>query len=137
MVLRTSLSAPLSPSLVKRVMTSLKPMPSPRSPSLNLLLLRRKRLPRKRRPLPRRKSLSLQPPPAVGVPGEQKSGAGDAQTSPAKAPEHPSKGDRPKFFASPLARKIALENGIPLAEIKGTGPNGRIVEVGLPLAFLE
>lgn len=63
MVLRTSLSAPLSPSLVKRVMTSLKPMPSPRSPSLNLLLLRRKRLPRKRRPLPRRKSLSLQPPP--------------------------------------------------------------------------
>ncbi|KAE8538738.1 pyruvate dehydrogenase complex dihydrolipoamide acetyltransferase [Cryptococcus gattii VGV] len=66
--------------------------------------------------------------PAVGTPGEQKFGSGDAQTSPAKAPEHPSKGDRPKFFASPLARKIALENGIPLAEIKGTGPNGRIIE---------
>ncbi|WVQ73168.1 pyruvate dehydrogenase complex dihydrolipoamide acetyltransferase [Cryptococcus sp. DSM 104548] len=66
--------------------------------------------------------------PAVGIPGEQKFGAGDQQTSPAKAPEHPSQGDRPKFFASPLARKIALEKGIPLGQIKGTGPQGRIVE---------
>lgn len=62
MVLRTSPSALLSLSLVKRVMTFLKPMPSLRNPSLNLLLLRRKRLPRKRSPLPRRKNLSLQPP---------------------------------------------------------------------------
>ncbi|TYJ58540.1 pyruvate dehydrogenase complex dihydrolipoamide acetyltransferase [Cryptococcus floricola] len=66
--------------------------------------------------------------PAVGIPGEQKYGAGDQQASPAKVPEHPSQGDRPKFFASPLARKIALEKGIPLGEIKGTGPQGRIVE---------
>ncbi|ODV83854.1 hypothetical protein CANARDRAFT_29586 [[Candida] arabinofermentans NRRL YB-2248] len=31
-----------------------------------------------------------------------------------------------RIFASPLAKSIALENGIPLKEIKGTGPNGRI-----------
>nr|ODN91714.1 pyruvate dehydrogenase complex dihydrolipoamide acetyltransferase [Cryptococcus depauperatus CBS 7841] len=66
---------------------------------------------------------------AVGSPADQsKYGSGDAQTSPAKAPEHPTQGDRPKFFASPLARKIALEKGIPLGEIKGTGPQGRIVK---------
>ncbi|OWT40013.1 pyruvate dehydrogenase complex dihydrolipoamide acetyltransferase [Cryptococcus neoformans Bt1] len=84
--------------------------------------------PKEEKPAPKEEKPQSSTTPAVGIPGEQKFGAGDAQTSPAKAPEHPSKGDRPKFFASPLARKIALENGIPLAEIKGTGPNGRIVE---------
>ncbi|ODO10071.1 pyruvate dehydrogenase complex dihydrolipoamide acetyltransferase [Cryptococcus amylolentus CBS 6273] len=59
---------------------------------------------------------------------ESKAATTPAVASPAKAPEHPSQGDRPKFFASPLARKIALEKGIPLGEIKGTGPQGRIVE---------
>ncbi|TFL06600.1 dihydrolipoamide acetyltransferase [Pterulicium gracile] len=35
------------------------------------------------------------------------------------------KGDR--IFASPIAKKIALERGIPLGQLKGTGPNGRII----------
>ncbi|KAG1716536.1 hypothetical protein ID866_588 [Astraeus odoratus] len=35
------------------------------------------------------------------------------------------KGDR--IFASPVAKKIALERGIPLSQIKGTGPEGRII----------
>lgn len=35
------------------------------------------------------------------------------------------KGDR--IFASPIAKKIALERGIPLAQIKGSGPGGRII----------
>ncbi|KLO20239.1 dihydrolipoamide acetyltransferase [Schizopora paradoxa] len=35
------------------------------------------------------------------------------------------KGDR--IFASPLAKKIALERGIPLSKVKGTGPEGRII----------
>ncbi|KAJ2928835.1 hypothetical protein H1R20_g8266, partial [Candolleomyces eurysporus] len=34
-------------------------------------------------------------------------------------------GDR--IFASPIAKKIALERGIPLAKVKGTGPSGRII----------
>jgi pyruvate dehydrogenase E2 component (dihydrolipoamide acetyltransferase) len=32
-----------------------------------------------------------------------------------------------RIFASPIAKKIALEKGIPLAKIKGTGPEGRIL----------
>ncbi|HTZ24081.1 MAG TPA: dihydrolipoamide acetyltransferase family protein [Streptosporangiaceae bacterium] len=34
---------------------------------------------------------------------------------------------RGRIFASPLVRKIAVERGIDLAAIAGTGPNGRIV----------
>jgi pyruvate dehydrogenase E2 component (dihydrolipoamide acetyltransferase) len=32
-----------------------------------------------------------------------------------------------RIFASPIAKKIALEKGIPLAKIQGTGPLGRII----------
>ncbi|KAF9569685.1 pyruvate dehydrogenase [Agrocybe pediades] len=32
-----------------------------------------------------------------------------------------------RIFASPIAKKIALEQGIPLSKIKGTGPSGRII----------
>ena len=34
-------------------------------------------------------------------------------------------GDR--IFATPIAKKIALERGIPLAKVKATGPGGRII----------
>jgi pyruvate dehydrogenase E2 component (dihydrolipoamide acetyltransferase) len=34
-------------------------------------------------------------------------------------------GDR--IFASPIAKKIALERGIPLGQLKGSGPHGRII----------
>jgi pyruvate dehydrogenase E2 component (dihydrolipoamide acetyltransferase) len=42
----------------------------------------------------------------------------------------PSKAELPTggiIFATPIAKKIALERGIPLAKVKGTGPNGRII----------
>jgi len=32
------------------------------------------------------------------------------------------------ILASPIARRIALEKGVPLAQIKGTGPGGRIIK---------
>jgi pyruvate dehydrogenase E2 component (dihydrolipoamide acetyltransferase) len=53
------------------------------------------------------------PPPPASAPQPQET-----------RPEIP-KGDR--IFASPIAKKIALEKGIPLAKIKGTGPDGRII----------
>jgi pyruvate dehydrogenase E2 component (dihydrolipoamide acetyltransferase) len=34
------------------------------------------------------------------------------------------KGER--IFATPIAKRLALERGIPLAQVKGTGPEGRI-----------
>ncbi|KAF8898618.1 dihydrolipoamide acetyltransferase [Infundibulicybe gibba] len=46
------------------------------------------------------------------------------------APKEESKADLPtgdRIFASPIAKKIALERGIPLGQLKGSGPSGRIV----------
>ena len=47
-----------------------------------------------------------------------------SKPAPETTPELPV-GDR--IFASPVAKKIALERGIPLAQVKGTGPSGRII----------
>jgi len=57
------------------------------------------------------------------------------ETSPSTPQPTPPKQDAPKsdlpsgdrIFASPIAKKIALERGIPLGKIKGTGPDGRII----------
>ncbi|MCG4253114.1 pyruvate dehydrogenase complex dihydrolipoamide acetyltransferase [Acetobacter tropicalis] len=54
--------------------------------------------------------------PKVATPSVQKSPV----TSPAASAAH-------KVFASPLAKRIAKEKGLDLTQIKGTGPNGRIV----------
>lgn len=35
---------------------------------------------------------------------------------------------RDAIFASPIAKRMALDKGIPLSQIKGTGPNGRIIK---------
>jgi pyruvate dehydrogenase E2 component (dihydrolipoamide acetyltransferase) len=40
-----------------------------------------------------------------------------------------------RIFASPLARKLAEENGLPLERIKGSGPNGRIVKADIERAL--
>jgi pyruvate dehydrogenase E2 component (dihydrolipoamide acetyltransferase) len=63
-------------------------------------------------------------PPKVEKPAEPTA----APSKPTPAAETKSdlpQGDR--IFASPIAKKIALERGIPLAKVKGTGPSGRIV----------
>ncbi|KAK9368679.1 2-oxoacid dehydrogenases acyltransferase-domain-containing protein [Lipomyces kononenkoae] len=46
-------------------------------------------------------------------------------TAPADEPEAPAV---PRILASPIAKTIALERGIPLKDIKGSGPGGRIVK---------
>ena len=46
--------------------------------------------------------------------------------APVAAPAASASGDR--VIASPLAKRIAAEKGIDLAQIKGTGPGGRIVK---------
>lgn len=62
------------------------------------------------------------PTPPKPEPSEDKPVKKDEPKS-AKA-ELPS-GDR--IFASPIAKKIALEKGIPLSKVKGSGPDGRIL----------
>jgi len=69
------------------------------------------------------------PPPSnmsePGSPSPQVSSS-ELQAGPRKSVESDlPKGER--IFASPIAKKIALERGIPLAQVKGTGPQGRII----------
>lgn len=69
----------------------------------------------------------------VPPPSEEKTPEVAKAPEPSKEPSPPStvskselpKGDR--IFASPIAKKIALERGIPLSKVKGTGPDGRII----------
>jgi pyruvate dehydrogenase E2 component (dihydrolipoamide acetyltransferase) len=51
----------------------------------------------------------------------------------AKGNGHDTAGDR--IFVSPLARRMALQSGIDLAALKGSGPNGRIIKVDIEAAL--
>ena len=42
-----------------------------------------------------------------------------------------------RVFASPLARRIAAQNNLPLAGLKGTGPNGRIIKFDVETALSQ
>ena len=53
-------------------------------------------------------------------------GRGATDATPAPAAGKTDSGER--IFASPLARRIAADKGLDLAQIKGTGPHGRIVK---------
>jgi pyruvate dehydrogenase E2 component (dihydrolipoamide acetyltransferase) len=44
------------------------------------------------------------------------------------APTAPTKADGARIFATPLARRIAAEKGLDLAQLVGSGPRGRIVQ---------
>ncbi|WP_312082673.1 pyruvate dehydrogenase complex dihydrolipoamide acetyltransferase [Brevundimonas sp.] len=46
----------------------------------------------------------------------------------APAPAAPKSDSGERLFSSPLARRIAAQNGVDLKSIKGTGPHGRIVK---------
>jgi pyruvate dehydrogenase E2 component (dihydrolipoamide acetyltransferase) len=53
-----------------------------------------------------------------------------SKSEPVVAPSQETKKDLPvsdRILASPIAKKIALEQGIPLAKVKGSGPSGRII----------
>jgi len=53
--------------------------------------------------------------------------AAPAKAEPAKSAPAPKAADGSRIFASPLARRIAAQNGVDLKTVKGTGPHGRIV----------
>ncbi|CAN8303200.1 unnamed protein product [Cochlearia groenlandica] len=66
------------------------------------------------------------PPPPKEEKVEKPSSSPAPKTS---KPSAPPSGDR--VFASPLAKKLAKDNNVPLSSIKGTGPEGRIVKADI------
>lgn len=80
----------------------------------------------------------------VSLSGVQGSGPGGkimkadvlgASTGGAVAPAAVDKGDR--VFASPLARRLAAENDLPIEKVPGTGPNGRIIKADIDRVLKE
>jgi pyruvate dehydrogenase E2 component (dihydrolipoamide acetyltransferase) len=59
---------------------------------------------------------------------------GDVETDVTPAPAAPKDADGNRIFASPLARRIAAQKGLDLAQIKGSGPHGRIVKADVESA---
>ncbi len=53
------------------------------------------------------------------------------------APAAPQASDGKRIFASPLARRIAADKGLDLAQIKGSGPHGRIVKADVLAATAQ
>jgi len=51
-----------------------------------------------------------------------------AKTQPAETKTAPREDDEARIKASPIARRLAAEQGIDLAAIKGSGPDGRVTE---------
>ncbi|MFQ5970684.1 MAG: pyruvate dehydrogenase complex dihydrolipoamide acetyltransferase [Alphaproteobacteria bacterium] len=51
--------------------------------------------------------------------------------TPSPAPVSPPSDGDGRIFASPLARRMAQEAGIDLAQVKGTGPHGRVVRADI------
>ncbi len=60
--------------------------------------------------------------------------AAEAPAATTPAPAAPAASDGSRIFASPLARRIAKDKGLDLAQIKGSGPKGRIVKADVEKA---
>lgn len=76
-----------------------------------------------------------------GTPPESVAAPSDPATVPSREPaaapsEGPPADDHVRRFASPLARSLAKEHDVPLAQLEGTGPGGRVVRRDIE-AFLE
>jgi pyruvate dehydrogenase E2 component (dihydrolipoamide acetyltransferase) len=69
------------------------------------------------------------PKPAAAEPQKEPEVAAKVETPAPKAAPAAAAGDRVK--ASPLARRIAEQQGIDLSAVSGTGPNGRVVKADL------
>jgi pyruvate dehydrogenase E2 component (dihydrolipoyllysine-residue acetyltransferase) len=73
---------------------------------------------------------------AAGEPGPTPPAGGATVTpaGPAAAAIPPAKGDGQRTKASPLARRLAKEKGLELAQLHGSGPGGRIVKADVERA---
>ena len=66
---------------------------------------------------------------------QKKESAPQPPTKPEAQPAPKAGGDEGRTKASPLARRLAAEQGLDLAEIKGSGPDGRVTETDVRAAM--
>ncbi|GGD40716.1 pyruvate dehydrogenase complex dihydrolipoamide acetyltransferase [Sinisalibacter lacisalsi] len=65
---------------------------------------------------------------------EGKANKTEARPAASAAPAAPKDDSGARIFASPLARRIAADKGLDLADLKGSGPRGRIVKADVEAA---
>jgi pyruvate dehydrogenase E2 component (dihydrolipoamide acetyltransferase) len=89
------------------------------------------------KPVKKEEPLQAQKKPSPLV-GEGREGGASAKPSDARAntptPNPSPQGGGERVLASPLARRLAEQGGIDLANLKGSGPNGRIVKADIEAA---
>lgn len=73
-------------------------------------------------------------PPPAATPAADKAEAAAPSAAAAPAPAASTGADGGRIFASPLARRIAAQKGLDLAQITGSGPRGRIVKADVESA---
>ena len=66
--------------------------------------------------------------PAASAPAPAAQEAPAPAAAAPSAPAAPKSGDGTRIFATPLARRIAADKGLDLAQVTGSGPHGRIVK---------
>jgi pyruvate dehydrogenase E2 component (dihydrolipoamide acetyltransferase) len=77
---------------------------------------------------------AARPAPEAARPSDADAEAAPAGRSETAAPPAGERGDGARIFASPLARRIAADRGIDLAQITGSGPRCRIVKADVEAA---
>lgn len=91
-------------------------------------------VPAQKQPAQENKATAPEPAPPVPV-AAAPTAAAPVAAAPAGVPSAPKVSAKSaqdgRIVASPLARRIAAEKGIDLAQVSGTGPNGRIVRADL------
>ena len=72
---------------------------------------------------------------AEAAPAKAEAAAAPAASAPAAAASAPVSASGERIFASPLARRLASQNGLDLKAIAGSGPHGRIVQRDIEAAL--
>ncbi|ALV28724.1 pyruvate dehydrogenase complex dihydrolipoamide acetyltransferase [Pannonibacter phragmitetus] len=72
---------------------------------------------------------------AEAAPAKAEAAAAPAASAPAAAAPAPVSASGERIFASPLARRLASQNGLDLKAIAGSGPHGRIVQRDIEAAL--
>jgi len=80
-------------------------------------------------PAPKAEAKPAAPPPAAPAPAPK------VAAVPAPRPAAPPRADGARIFASPLARRLARNAKLDLANLRGTGPRGRIVRADVEAAM--
>ncbi|MCJ8740811.1 hypothetical protein PDJAM_G00063360 [Pangasius djambal] len=72
--------------------------------------------------------VATSPPPAPAPVAAHPAPSAPAAAAPAAAPAPAAAARKGRVFASPLAKKLAAEKGIDLAQVTGSGPDGRVTK---------